>query len=365
MFCSKCGAQLNEGAKFCTVCGTAVPQQAEPPQPSENETQILQQAEPQQEKQPVSQPVQEEQKTPQQPVAQTVPQPNTQSYQQPAAQTVPQPNAQSYQQPAAQPKSKKTGKIIIGAVAALLIIIILIAVIGSKGSGDENTDSNNTSSVSDFTSPSSSEDNNPAITDDTTAQPTDTTASAGQFYSDADFDKGNVEEDEDGYVNGTYDNPKALSDPSIIINGVKITLPIKMSEFTEKTGFALELPDNQLQGSAYTFIDASKGEDYVTLDIVNYDSNPKAYKDCEIRHIYVHGYDVQASEISLPCGIKMGEKANLNGIINTLGNPHYYGYLEKPENCSVYYNLDTSEYAEIEIELDNNSVSYISVDISH
>ncbi len=108
MFCSKCGAKIEDDSVFCSVCGQ--PQQAQPQQP------VLMQPQ---------QPVQMQPQY-QQPVQQIPPQ---QQYQQPVQQIsqVPPQYQQAVPQNAA-PKKKKTLMIILIAAGAFMTLLVAVAV---------------------------------------------------------------------------------------------------------------------------------------------------------------------------------------------------------------------------------------------
>ena len=148
MFCTKCGSQLEDGAKFCTNCGAqtrfaqvpkpdappqAAPVVAAPAQPQQPaQPQWQQPAQPQQPaQQPWQQPAQPQQ--PQQPQWQQPAQPQQPQpqWQQPAQPQQPWQQPQQWQQPPtraavpAQPKKKKgKGGLIAGIVAAVLAVTV-------------------------------------------------------------------------------------------------------------------------------------------------------------------------------------------------------------------------------------------------
>ncbi|MGN0527962.1 MAG: hypothetical protein ACI4IE_02425 [Eubacterium sp.] len=216
---------------------------------------------------------------------------------------------------------------------------------------------------SDSTQETTTAINDSAETEITEAQETTAAVSSSGFYSEAPFDEGSVEKDGD-YVTGSYDNPKMYSDTSITINGVNITLPMTLAEISEKTGFEVDLPDNQLQENSTTFLYAkNSNEEQITVHVYNFDASPKAYKDCEVRKISVYQDDVQSA--SLPCGISVGQKANLNGVINTLGSPEYYTYIGSAEDSTISYKLDNDNNGDFTITLEGNSVYSIDMDVSY
>ena len=159
MFCTKCGSQLEDGAKFCTNCGaqtrfaqvpTPAPETAAPVVPAAPAAPQAQQQPPQQWQQPQSQPPQPQSQPPQpQPQPQWQQQPQQwqqiqQQWQQQQRQAVqaqqatrqqpPQPQQPQWQQPpqqpqwqqpaAAQPKKKGKGGLIAGIVAAVLVVAV-------------------------------------------------------------------------------------------------------------------------------------------------------------------------------------------------------------------------------------------------
>ena len=139
MFCTKCGSQLEDGAKFCTNCGAQtrfaqVPKPDAPPQAAPVVAAPAQPQQPQQWQQP-AQPQQPQQW--QQPAQPQQPQQRQQQWQQIQQQwqqqhsTRQQPAPQQWQQPPtraavpAQPKKKKgKGGLIAGIVAAVLAVTV-------------------------------------------------------------------------------------------------------------------------------------------------------------------------------------------------------------------------------------------------
>ncbi|MGN0527964.1 MAG: hypothetical protein ACI4IE_02435 [Eubacterium sp.] len=209
---------------------------------------------------------------------------------------------------------------------------------------------------SDSTQDTASAINDSADTEITEAQETTAAVSSSDFYSDEPFDEGNVEDD--GEVKtGTYTNPKTYSDASVTVNGVSIALPVTLSEFAEKTGFQVDSPDEQLQASSSTDLDAKSNNELIEVHINNFDASPKAYKDCQITTITA--YQNEVKDVSLSCGLSLGQKANLNGIINSLGNPAYYSYSYSAEYGTIGYNLDNG--GSLSITLNNNSVEAIII----
>ena len=119
MFCTKCGAQLEDGAKFCTFCGAAVRTPGQPVAPSASESQPSSEPRPVPEPQPVPEPWSE-------PAPQPEPRPNTA---QPAPASHPQPDRTPVPEQPDKPKRKlgKKGKI---AVAVVVVCLIAAAVVG-------------------------------------------------------------------------------------------------------------------------------------------------------------------------------------------------------------------------------------------
>ena len=117
MFCSNCGNQIDENAKFCINCGAAqntpvVPSVQDNPQPVE-----VQETAPVQESAPVQQPVQAPVQQPiQAPVQETAPIQQTAPVQTVATQK--------------QPKNKKLLPIVAIAAVAVIAIIVGIFVLG-------------------------------------------------------------------------------------------------------------------------------------------------------------------------------------------------------------------------------------------
>ncbi|MCH5324249.1 MAG: zinc ribbon domain-containing protein [Eubacterium sp.] len=176
IFCTKCGTQLDDNAKFCYNCGAAVlPIEAPAPQP------VPQQAPQAEFSQPVPQPVPQQapqaqfsqpapqpfpQQGPQAEFPQTAPQPFPQQgpqaeFPQPAPQPFPQ-QAPQYartvpqqgQQPPQQKKNKKgliIALIIAGAVLVVGAIVLLIMLFGG-GEGENSSDNSSNSVVSDTSS---------------------------------------------------------------------------------------------------------------------------------------------------------------------------------------------------------------------
>ena len=216
---------------------------------------------------------------------------------------------------------------------------------------------------SDSTESTTTAINDSADTEITEAQEATVPVSSSDFYSDEPFDEGNVD-DNGGVVTGTYTNPKLYSDMYITINGVDIILPMTLAEVSEKTGFQVDLPDNQLEENSTTFLYAkNSNEEEITVHVYNFDASPKAYKDCEVRHISVYQHSMKNA--SLSCGIAVGQKANLNGIINALGSPEYYSYSESAENCTICYNLNNGNDGDFTITLQDNIVYSIDLNISY
>jgi len=111
MNCTKCGAQLPDGAAFCTSCGAPVSPQPRQPAP-----------------QPQPQP-QYQQQAPQAQHQQQAPQAQ---YQQAAPQQQPQPQPQpQYQQPAPQPQSKNTTLLVAFIFNIISLAGTLFATIGT------------------------------------------------------------------------------------------------------------------------------------------------------------------------------------------------------------------------------------------
>ena len=209
---------------------------------------------------------------------------------------------------------------------------------------------------SDSTESTTTAINDSADTEITEAQEATVPVSSSDFYSDEPFDEGNVEDDGE-IKSGTYTNPKTYSDTSVIVNGVNISLPVSLGEFSEKTGFQVDAPEEQLQASSSTDLEAKNSNGLIEVHINNFDASPKAYKDCDITTITAYQSDVQ--NVSLSCGLSLGQKANLNGIINSLGNPAYYSYGYIAEHGSICYNLPNG--GSLSITLKNNVVEAIAM----
>ena len=162
MFCTQCGSQIEDNAKFCSKCGARVggapvqpqPQQtsAQQPvqQPVQQQTQGYVQTQPQPQQVVYVQPQVQPQPQPQQPYVQPPVQPQPQgqpqqTYAQPQPQ--PQPQPQAVVQPQVQtdakgtaatpaPKKKKKSPvagIIIGVIAAAVVFAVLIVVVVKSG----------------------------------------------------------------------------------------------------------------------------------------------------------------------------------------------------------------------------------------
>ena len=147
MFCSQCGSQISDEAKFCAKCGARVDgapmqqQQAQVQQPT-GQTYVQPQPQPQVvvQPQPQSQVVVQQQPQPQV-VVQQQPQPQVVVQQQPQPQVVvqpqpqPQPADQGTTDPTAPKKKKKSPVvgIVIGIIAAAVVFVALIVVIVKSG----------------------------------------------------------------------------------------------------------------------------------------------------------------------------------------------------------------------------------------
>ena len=158
MFCTQCGSQIEDNAKFCSKCGARVggapvqpqPQQTSAQQPVQQQTQGYVHTQPQPQQVVYVQPQVQPQQQPQQPYVQPPVQPQPQgqpqqTYAQPQPQ--PQPQPQAVVQPQVQtdakgtaatpaPKKKKKSPvagIIIGVIAAAVVFAVLIVVVVKSG----------------------------------------------------------------------------------------------------------------------------------------------------------------------------------------------------------------------------------------
>lgn len=303
MFCNRCGAQIDDNARFCNACGAQVEQ---------------------------SQPI----------INQNI---NNQ----------PMPQANYYQNPTLpeKPKKNKLIPIIIAVVAALIILVVVIfALSGSGKSNDEAVDG-------------SSSSNSVSTEFNDNGGSSSSSSEKVELYSNEPFDEGNTT-DQEGTIIGEYDNPKVYNDTSIIINNKEITLPISLKEFSEQTGFTYEFPANQLQESSFNIVDVEKGDENLSVTVANKDSSPKAYEDCMVYSVRAYADYLSKTTVSLPCGASLGQRANLNGVINALGNPSYYQNYTTNEPKQVSISYSSGDYDDFEIYITDDKITELELHLS-
>ena len=141
-------------------------------------------------------------------------------------------------------------------------------------------------------------------------------------------------------------------------------MPISLKEFSEQTGFTYEFPANQLDESTFSIVDVEKGDESLSVSVLNKDSSPKAYEDCMVYSVYAYADYLSKTTVSLPCGASLGQRANLSGVINALGTPSYYqNYTNEPKQ--VIINYSSGDYDDFVIHITDDKITQLELNLGH
>lgn len=119
--------------------------------------------------------------------------------------------------------------------------------------------------------------------------------------------------------------------------------------------------EDMLTPNSYTFMGLEKDGNKVSVDVINYDINEAAMKDCYVGGLKIDGnydFEINSVEVTMPGGIKLGA-ANLDDLEKAYGTPSdtYEGDLY----TKVTYEKDSYEEISFYVFKDDNTLKEIDI----
>ena len=153
----------------------------------------------------------------------------------------------------------------------------------------------------------------------------------------------------------------------VSIDGTNITLPCTYADFVDKTGYALtatETPDEPLGEMEYTMYLTCEASDGTALDITlfNPDTEQKNAKDCMVVGVSVDDFRDNNANVIFPGNLGLGSKVTQESLTGVFGAPDYSYESETNDYWSAEFESPNDVYSSLEIVCsENNIISEISI----